>query len=157
MVFGEINFLRLIKIKFEIDTDPPPLFHTEVVPLFLPVPFSVRTYNMPDMFAGKVSALLFREWKRRVKGRDWYDFLWFVGKNIPINLEHLQARMEQINKWDSKKKLTLVELKNLIHHKIEHVDLELAKKDVAPFISNAVYIEGWNKELFHLAADRLIE
>lgn len=144
-----------IKIKFEIDTEPPPLFQTEVIPLFLPIPFSVRTYTMPDMFAGKISALLFRQWQRRVKGRDWYDFLWFIGKNTPVNLEHLQARMEQIKQHDSSKNLTLDNLKELIHRKIDQLDLELAKQDVAPFIVDSVYIEGWSKELFHAAVDKL--
>ncbi len=145
-----------IKIKFEIDTDPPPLFQTEVIPLFLPIPFSIRSYRMPDMFAGKISALLYRQWQQRVKGRDWYDFLWFIGKSIPINLEHLQARIEQIGQRNFKDRLTLKEVKDLIHNKIEVLDLELAKRDVAPFISDSVYIEGWSKELFHSAVDRLI-
>lgn len=145
-----------IKIKFEIDTDPPPLFQTEVIPLFLPIPFSIRAYRMPDMFAGKISALLYRQWQQRVKGRDWYDFLWFIGKSTPINLEHLQARIEQIGQRNSKDRLTLKEVKDLIHNKIEVLDLELAKRDVAPFISDSVYIEGWSKDLFHSAVDRLI-
>lgn len=145
-----------IKIKLEIDTDPPPLFQTEVIPLFLPIPFSIRAYRMPDMFAGKISALLYRQWQQRIKGRDWYDFLWFIGKNIPINLEHLQARMEQIGQRHSKDSLTLKEVKELIHNKIEILDLKLAKRDVAPFISDSVYIEGWSKDLFHSAVDRLI-
>lgn len=144
-----------IKIKLEIDTDPPPLFQTEVVPLFLPVPFSVRTYRLPDMFAGKISALLFRQWQRRVKGRDWYDFLWFIGKNTPLNLVHLQARMEQIKKRDSQEPLSLEEVKELIHRKIDLLDLDLVKEDVAPFISASIYIEGWSKELFHSAVERL--
>ena len=146
-----------VKIKFEIDTDPPPLFHTEAIALFLPIPFSIRTYQMSDMFAGKISALLFRQWQKRVKGRDWYDFLWFIGKNTPVNLQHLQARMEQIQKWDSKAKLSLQDVKDLIHHKIDHLDLELVKQDVAPFISDSVYMEGWSKELFYSAVNRLTQ
>ena len=146
-----------VKIKFEIDTDPPPFFQTENIPLFLPIPFSVRTYRMPDMFAGKICALLFRQWKQRIKGRDWYDFLWFIGKNIPINLTHLQSRMEQIKERNSKESLSLEEVKNLIHHKIDHLDLNLAKQDVAPFINNPIYIGGWSKELFHSAVDLLVE
>lgn len=144
-----------VKIKFEIDIDPPPLFQTEVIPLFLPVPFSIRSYRMPDMFAGKISALLFRQWQKRIKGRDWYDFLWFIGKNIPVNLEHLKARMEQIKQAPSKEELSLKDIKELIHHRIDHLDLELAKQDVSSFISDPIYIEGWSKELFHAAVERL--
>ncbi len=144
-----------VKIKFEVDTDPPPRFCTEAIPVYSPVMFSVRTYCMTDMFAGKLSALLFRQWQRRVKGRDWYDFLWFISQNIFVNLDHLQARMVQIEKWPSDKKLSLEELQELIHHKIEKLDLELAKEDVLPFIKDQAYVEGWTKDLFHAAVKKL--
>jgi predicted nucleotidyltransferase component of viral defense system len=144
-----------IKIKFEVDTDPPPRFQTEAIPVYAPVPFSVRTYRMPDMFAGKLSALLFRQWQQRIKGRDWYDFLWFVGKKIPINLDHLQARLEQIGVRSSQKILTLEELQELIHHKIDQLDLKLAQDDVIPFIKDQSYIRGWSKDLFHETVKRI--
>jgi len=146
---------EMVKIKFEIDTDPPPRFQTESVPIFLPVPYSVRTYKMPDLFSGKLSALLFRKWQKRVKGRDWYDFLWYVGRETPVNLDHFQARMEQIGKGTSGEILTLKELQDLIHDKIDHVDLELAKQDVIPFISDPTHLDGWSKDFFHTAVDRL--
>lgn len=144
-----------IKIKFEVDIDPPPIFQTETLPLFLPVPFSVRTYQLPDLFAGKICAALFRQWNKRVKGRDWYDFLWFVGKNINLHLAHLEARMRQIHQWELKKTLTLNEVKSLLHKKIDQLDLKLVKDDVIPFIKDPVYIEGWSQSLFHGAVDRM--
>ena len=69
---------QVLKIKLEVDIDPPPGFATEVRYLLRPVPFSVRTFSLPDLFAGKMHAVLCREWKSRVKGRDWYDLVWFA-------------------------------------------------------------------------------
>src|SRR4030067_2818127 len=68
-----------LKIKIEIRTNPPPGFDTETRFLLQPIPFSVRAFVLPDMFAGKMHAILCRQWKSRVKGRDWYDFVWYAG------------------------------------------------------------------------------
>ena len=70
--------MHQLKIKMEVDTDPPAGFQTEVKTLLQPIPFSVKTYTLPDLFAGKIHALLCRPWKIRVKGRDWYDFIWYI-------------------------------------------------------------------------------
>ncbi|MHA7840807.1 MAG: nucleotidyl transferase AbiEii/AbiGii toxin family protein [Gammaproteobacteria bacterium] len=73
-----------MKIKLEAETEPPLGFNTEAKPLLAPIPFSVNTYTLPDLLAGKICAMLCRQWKRRVKGRDWYDFLWFIQKKSPF-------------------------------------------------------------------------
>jgi hypothetical protein len=65
-------------IKLELDTTPPPLASTEVKTHLLPTPFQVRLYDLPSLFAGKLHAMLFRDWKSRVKGRDFYDFVWYI-------------------------------------------------------------------------------
>jgi len=69
---------QIIKIKIEVDTQPATGFSTEVKYLLQPIPFSVRVYSLPDLFASKMHAMLCRRWKKRVKGRDWYDFVWYV-------------------------------------------------------------------------------
>lgn len=69
-----INKHSILKIKLEIDTNPPSGFNTEMKYVFSPIQFAVRTYTLPSLFAGKIHALLCRKWKNRVKGRDWYDF-----------------------------------------------------------------------------------
>ncbi|MCH9611487.1 MAG: hypothetical protein S4CHLAM81_09270 [Chlamydiales bacterium] len=142
-----------VKIKLEVDTDPPPSFQTEAVPIFLPLPFSVRTYCLPDLFAGKIHALLFRQWQKRIKGRDWYDFLWFIGNKAALNLEHLKARIQQTDANCGP--ITLQKVKEMIHEKVEKLDLQLAKRDVAPFVKDPTYLDGWSKDLFHSAVDRL--
>ena len=69
---------RLLQIKLEVDTDPPPGFSTQTRYLLQPVPFAVRAFSVPDLFAGKMHAILCRGWKNRVKGRDWYDLVWYA-------------------------------------------------------------------------------
>ena len=86
---------RKIKIKLEVDTNPPLKFQTESKTLLLPMTFNVRTMTLPNLYAGKMHALLFRSWKTRVKGRDWFDFEWYVKNNTRLNLEHLCQRMKE--------------------------------------------------------------
>ena len=84
-----------IQIKLEIDTDPPPLhLHTENKLVINPVPFYVSTYALADLFAGKMHAALCRNWKGRIKGRDWYDVIWYIQKEIPVNLSSSQRTHE---------------------------------------------------------------
>src|SRR5690606_13262330 len=98
----------------EVDTDPPSdEATTESSLLLLPAPFSVRTFRLEDLFAGKVHAVLCREWKGRVKGRDWYDLVWFVAREIPLNLDYLIQRMRQSGRWAIKKKMSREDLLKL--------------------------------------------
>jgi predicted nucleotidyltransferase component of viral defense system len=90
---------QVLKIKLEIDVDPPPGFTTETRYLLRPVPFAVRTFSLPDLFAGKMHAVLCREWKSRVKGRDWYDLVWFAAFHPELRLAHLEQRMRQPGHW----------------------------------------------------------
>ena len=88
-----------IKIKLEVDTNPPPGFDTEEKLLLKPFSFYVKCFSLPDLFAGKVHALLFRKWQNRVKGRDWFDLEWYSQKGIPLHLEHLKTRVVQTGDW----------------------------------------------------------
>ena len=81
-----------IKIKIEVDTNPPLGFDTEEKLLLRPYSFYVKCFTLPHLFAGKMHALLFRQWKQRVKGRDWYDLEWYIKKGVPLNLSHFVLR-----------------------------------------------------------------
>ena len=146
---------EFVKIKFEIDIDPPGDFKTEVVSLLQPISFWVRTYAKADLFAGKLHALLCRQWGNRIKGRDWYDFLWYVKNEVGVNLKHLEKRMQQSSHFPADSSLTLVILKKMIYEKIEDLDLDLAKMDVHPYIKNTNILDGWTKETFKTAVDRI--
>lgn len=138
---------KRIKIKIEVDTQPPTDFSTEYKLLLLPFSFMTRCYSLPDLYAGKMHAFLFRNWKSRVKGRDWYDFEFYVRNNISLNLSHLKKRIEQINKLHQSE-FTPEVFKNLLKERIEKTNIEMVKNDVSPFLKNPQEIEIWSTEYF---------
>lgn len=146
---------KQLKIKLEVDTDPPGGFNTETKALIKPIPFWIKSYSLPDLFAGKISALLCRQWQTRIKGRDWYDFLWFVQTNTPIHINHLEKRLRQFGYYQNKMPLHATDVKHFLVEKIKQLDIELAKNDIRAFINNASDLEGWSKELFLSITEKL--
>ncbi len=139
-----------IQIKLEIDTDPP-LLHLPLESKLVknPIPFYVSTYAIVDLFAGKMHAALCRNWKKRIKGRDWYDVIWYVQSGTPINLIHLRERMKQTKHLGSDEKFGESELLERLHAKINEIDWELAKADIAMFIPNKQKLAIWSAPFFH--------
>ncbi len=148
VVADRIQKNMMMTIKLEVDTDPPGGFHTEAKTLLQPIPFSVNTYQRPDLFAGKIHAILQRSWKGRVKGRDYYDFIWYLGNRIPVNLSHLEQRLRQSGGWTGENSLKIEDLGNLLKEKFSSLDIAAAKKDVAPFIRDSAALELWTKKFF---------
>ncbi|MFH1931475.1 MAG: nucleotidyl transferase AbiEii/AbiGii toxin family protein [Planctomycetota bacterium] len=154
-IVSQIPNGQRLKIKLEIDTDPPSGFNTESRFLLLPIPFSVRTYSLPDLFAGKMHALLFRQWKTRIKGRDWYDFVWFAANHPQLHLAHLEERMRQTGHWPEKSPLTPETLHKMLDEKIEILDVGKAIREVEVYVKNRDSLEVWSREFFHSVADRI--
>lgn len=140
---------QVLKVKLEVDTDPPPGFATHTRYLLQPIPFAVRVYTLPDLFAGKMHALLCRRWKNRVKGRDWYDLVWYAANHPGLNLEHLEQRMRQTGHWSGDNPLTAAAFKELIHGMIDSLDVDQARRDVSPFVKEPRQLEIWSQEFFH--------
>ncbi len=139
---------EFIKIKLEIDIDPPPHFSTEVRYLLKPIPFSIRTYIPDDLFAGKVHALLCRPYKVRVKGRDWYDFIWYITKGFSLHLAHLESRMRQSGHYSNENTLTQENLIDLMKQKIIGLNIQAAKEDLRRFIRDPKELDVWSKDFF---------
>ncbi|NQT65137.1 MAG: nucleotidyl transferase AbiEii/AbiGii toxin family protein [FCB group bacterium] len=139
---------KVIKIKFEVDKDPPEGFDTEAKYLLQPIPFSINTFTMPSLFAGKMHAVLCRKWQQRVKGRDWYDLVWFIGRNTLLNLKHLELRMKQSKHLKQQDILTKIKLIKLLNIKIDNVNFQLAKDDVKNFIKDQDTLKVWSKDFF---------
>ena len=137
-----------LRIKFEIDTDPPPGAGYEVKYQLIPVPYSVRLFDLPSLFAGKMHALLCRSWKNRVKGRDFYDYLWYLSRGIPLNITHLEKRMIQSGHLEESSILNFEDLIMLLDERFTTVDFIQAKSDVRPFIRDLKSLELWNKNFF---------
>jgi predicted nucleotidyltransferase component of viral defense system len=143
-----------IKIKIEVDTNPPLYFTTENLLLLKPFSFYVNCFTLPDLFAGKMHALLFRNWKNRVKGRDWYDFEWYIKKGVKLNLNHLYQRAIESGDW-SDPSLSQVQLLELLNKKIDSVELGQIKEDVIRFIPNPERLDIWSKSYFHQLSTHL--
>ena len=147
--------LQQVRIRIELDTDPPPLADFEVRTLLTPIPFQVRLFELPCLFAGKLHAILCRNWKSRVKGRDCYDLVWYLGRQVPCNLVHLQARMTQTGHWSQGRELDLAQLRQLLRQRFQQVDFDQAKRDVRPFIRDEAELELWGNSFFQSLADRV--
>jgi hypothetical protein len=143
---------KTVKVKIEMDTDPPLGFETEDLPLSRPYPFVVRCVALSDLYAGKMHALLYRNWKTRVKGRDWYDFQWYVANRVPLSFKHLQKRAAEFNGIELSKEDFL----EALHERLATTDIESVKQDVRGFIFNQRDVEIWSNDYFLKLADMMV-
>ncbi|RYZ90958.1 MAG: nucleotidyl transferase AbiEii/AbiGii toxin family protein [Proteobacteria bacterium] len=137
-----------IRIKLEVDTKPPQGFSTEQKLLLKLTSFYVSLFTLPDLFAGKMHAILFRKWKNRVKGRDWFDLEWYLRRGTPFHLQHLEMRARDSGNWNEKP-MTESDVLILLHNKIDEVSLEKIRQDVVPFIPDVKVLEIWSTTYFH--------
>lgn len=146
---------QVLKIRIEVDTTPPSGFTTHTRYLLQPIPFAVRTYVLPDLFAGKMHAVLCRQWKNRVKGRDWYDMVWYAANHPELHLSHLEERMRQSGHWKGDSPLTPELFLTLMNKAIKNLDVEQARKEVEPFVKNPEVLMLWSHDFFHDVALRI--
>ncbi|MCE1225010.1 MAG: nucleotidyl transferase AbiEii/AbiGii toxin family protein [Geobacteraceae bacterium] len=146
---------QVLKIKIEVDTDPPSGFMTTTRYLLQPIPFAVRCYTLPSLFAGKLHALLFRRWNNRVKGRDWYDLVWYAANHPQLNLHHLEQRMRQTDHWSGDAALQRGDFTELMHTAIHRLDIDQARQDVAPFVRDQQTLAIWSHDFFRDLVTRI--
>ena len=144
-----------IKIKFEIDLENPIGGNIETKYQLLPAPYEVSVFDEPTLFAGKIHAIICREYKSRVKGRDYYDYLFYCGKGSKINLLYLENKLKKSGKIDEGETLNIEIVKNLLKERFETVNYESAKEDVLNFVSKQDGLKTWSKELFLSTLERL--
>ncbi len=149
---------ELLKIKLEIDTNPPAGAEYEVKYLLTPLPCHVRLFSASSLFAGKLHALLCRDWKSgRMKGRDLYDYVWYLSRSTPLNIPHLEERMKQTGHLKKKDKLTPPLLKEMLIEKFSSLDYMQAKQDVMPFIKDSRSLDIWSSDFFiSTTGDKLV-
>ena len=144
-----------VKIKFEVDTNPPPFAGFENQYRLLPIPYEVQLYDAPSLFAGKIYAVLCRGWRNRIKGRDLYDFVFYVSRKIPLNLAHLNARLADSGFVPAGTSLTIQNVKEALFERFASIDHANAKQDILPFIKNPASTEIWSAEFFIKIAQTL--
>ncbi|MFA7663669.1 MAG: nucleotidyl transferase AbiEii/AbiGii toxin family protein [Clostridia bacterium] len=152
---GRISQDELIKIKIEVDVNPPAYATFERKYRLLPYPYEVGLYDQSSLFAGKIHAVICRGWKNRVKGRDLYDYVFYLSHGVPVNLKHLNERLIQSGFIPSDKQLSIQELRQVLFSRFAEIDYEKAKSDVEPFIKNNRSIALWDKEFFTSITEQL--
>lgn len=145
---------RLVKIKFEVDTQPPLNFESEKITLLVPSPFTINTMTLPSLFAGKMHAILCRNWSSRPKGRDWYDLVWYIAHEHELDLKHLNARLLQNCTWvenqniNLKKEIDKEYILELLKIRIKDLDTSMAKRDIEAFIADKSVLNLWSQDFF---------
>ena len=145
---------KRLKVKVEVDIDPPPKFSTEMKLLELPRKCWVRSYDLPGLYAGKVSAALFRKWKNRVKGRDWYDVTWYIQNRVELDLAHLVERAKESEPTADVS--TREKLLAAFDARIDTIDFENAKQDVLLYLKDPKEVDIWSREFFKEYIRRII-
>lgn len=146
-----------IKIKFEIDTNPPSDATYEYKYNNYPLPYKIKIYDESSLFAGKIHAVLCRNWRTRVKGRDLYDLAFYIKNECVLNVKHLENRMIQTGHWKEVETLNLEKVKELLHRKIDEINFEKAKEDIFPFINDSSKLSLWSNQYFHYLVNELKE
>lgn len=149
IIASRINRNATCKVKLEIDVDPPPDAQFDVKYIDDPVPFSIRCCSGPSLFAEKIDALIYRGRQNRVKGRDWYDFAFFIRRKIPLLLQHFEARIRQRGAYTRQTPLRHEECVKMIADRIKTVDFEAAKADVIAFLPHPRDLDVWSREYFY--------
>jgi hypothetical protein len=121
-----------LAIKLEIDTRPPGGARREKTIITRTVTFLVQHYDLPSMMAGKLHAAITRKY---VKGRDWYDLLWYLSQRPPVepNLPLLQNALDQTHrpaKYDAR------EWQSLVSRRLASIDIKDIAGDVQPFLEH---------------------
>ena len=154
--FGHLKDLRgKIKIKVEIDINPPQGAITESKTHLFPSPFTVTNYERQSLFAGKCHAILCRNY---CKGRDWYDLLWYSMLKISPNFTFLTNALSQQGPWEGQSlTVNLSWLKQELSRKIRNTNWEEAKIDVRKFLGpeKLKSLELWGVDLFEHSISNL--
>lgn len=143
-----VSDVQIVNIKLEIDSNPPLNSSFEPKVILFPEPFSIVVQDLPSLFGGNIYALLCREY---IKGRDWFDFIWYVSRNTDINLLNLENALYQQEPWKGKAlQIDKNWVKEKLKDKVETIDWEAAKNDVEIFLRKRQLrsLDLWKKDFF---------
>ena len=140
--------LKNIKIKFEVDINPPSGAKYDLKYKLLPSPHQVKLYDEASLFAGKIHAILCRNWNYRTKGRDLYDYIFYLSKNISVNLELVKEKLIDSNVLKGNDNFDINVLKEMLTAKFNEINYNDAKEDVIAFIEDKDSLNLWTKEFF---------
>lgn len=142
-----MNKEKVISVKIEISTKYIPGANYEMNLLTSPVFSMIYSFDYSSLFSGKLNALLTRNWRERTKGRDYYDYMFYISHNIKFNLDYLKNKLNSSLNIDTST-YTLDIIKNLLKVKFESSDFESIKNDIIPFIDKEYNIDSIDKNMF---------
>ena len=154
---GKVTRTEIVKIKFEVDINPPQYAAFEHKYRLLPVPYEVNLYDMPSLFAGKIHAVLARSWRNRIKGRDLYDYVFYLSRNVAVNLLHLRERLIDSGYIQKEDLCSLEDVKRMLCTRFEAIDYSQARQDVEPFIQDSSVLNVWDTDFFKQITENLHE
>jgi len=137
-----------IKVKFEVDLNPAIGFNVESKRIDMPEFANIIVLDEPSLFAGKLHAIICRNYKSTVKGRDYYDFLFYIRKRVKPNLNYLKNKLIESGKIKENDKFDLDTLKAMLKDRFEAVDFNQVKTDAERFVFNNEDLSYYSKELF---------
>lgn len=146
---------ELIKVKFEIDCSPALGFTKEIKWLDTPEFCKISVLDLSSLFAGKIHAILCRNYKNTIKGRDYYDFLFYIQKRIHPNMEYLKNKLIDTGKISLKDEFNIEILKEMLIKRFNEIDFEEVKKDASKFVLNGEDLSYYSKELFIQMVDKI--
>ena len=149
------KLLKDIKIKFEVDINPPAGANYELKYQLLPSPYQIRIYDLPSLFAGKIHAILCRKWNLRTKGRDLYDYVFFLSLNTKVNIDLVKNKLIESKYIEENDSFNLDVLKKLLKEKFKEINYDNAKEDFKPFIKNQSSLDLWSSDFFISITDKL--
>lgn len=153
--FGSIPKNEIIKIKFEVDVTPPRYATFERKYRLQPVPYEVNLYDEASLFAGKLHAVIGRSWKNRIKGRDLYDYVFYLSRGIAVNQKHLRERLLQSGHIKETDEFSLEEIKRILRERFDAIDYTQAKEDAEPFIRDTSVLSLWSADFFKQITENL--
>lgn len=149
------KLLKDIKIKFEVDINPPAGANYELKYQLLPSPYQIRLYDLPSLFAGKIHAILCRKWNLRTKGRDLYDYVFFLSLNTKVNIDLVKNKLIESKYIKESDFFNIDILRELLKEKFKEINYDNAREDVKPFIKNISSLDLWNSDFFIEITDKI--
>ncbi|NCA92817.1 nucleotidyl transferase AbiEii/AbiGii toxin family protein [bacterium] len=156
-ITGGVATNEMVRIKFEIDINPPRFATFEHKYRLLPVPYEINLYDMPSLFAGKIHAVICRAWQNRVKGRDLYDYVFYLARHSAVNRLHLRERLIQSGYIADDADCSLDDIRQMLCNRFDTIDFKQAKKDVEPFIRDISVLDVWSADFFKNITEGLTE
>lgn len=151
------KLLKDIKIKFEVDINPPYGATYDFQYKLLPSPHQIRLYDDSSLFAGKIHAVLCRGWQNRIKGRDLYDYVFYMSRGIKVNMELIRNKLIESNVISKNDEFNIQILKDMLKERFKNIDYTEAKDDILPFIKDSKSLGVWNDNFFCQITDNLEE